>query len=286
MAERYPVSAACLAQGGGLLAVILLASVLNAWAATSLWQAPMLLALLQGGIAAMIALRQGAPGWWLVIHLGFMPLVVLVRGWQISAGWFLASFLLLLLVFWRTDRSRVPLYLSNRQTVAALLKLLPPQPIPLIDLGCGTGGVIRRLALERPDCRLVGIEHAPVPWLIARLRTLRLRNVAIRHGDFWTIDLGDYALVYAFLSPVPMADLWSKACAEMRPGALLVSNSFAVPDVEPAAVISVADRRATRLYLYRPASQCPAAGRRKAGVVDLADDSAAFPAIPQPPDQE
>jgi hypothetical protein len=32
--------------------------------------------------------------------------------------------------------------------------------------------------------------------------------------------------VYAFLSPVPMAEVWRKASTELRPGALLVSNSF------------------------------------------------------------
>jgi hypothetical protein len=48
--------------------------------------------------------------------------------------------------------------------------------------------------------------------------------------------------VYAFLSPVPMAEVWRKASTELRPGALLVSNSFPVEGVEPEQVIEVDDR--------------------------------------------
>jgi hypothetical protein len=65
---------------------------------------------------------------------------------------------MLLLTFWRTDRSRVPLYLTNRSTADSLATLLlPATPVTVIDLGCGDGGLLRRLALARPDCRFVGL---------------------------------------------------------------------------------------------------------------------------------
>jgi hypothetical protein len=50
---------------------------------------------------------------------------------------------------------------------------------------------------------------------------------------------------------VPMAGVWRKASAELRPGSVLVSNSFPVPEQEPDRVVDVGDRRATRLYIYR-----------------------------------
>jgi hypothetical protein len=64
-------------------------------------------------------------------------------------------------------------------------------------------------------------------------------------------DWQHYDLVYAFLSPVPMAAVWRKARAELRPGSLLVSNSFPLPEREPDALIEVGDRRRTVLYVYR-----------------------------------
>ena len=273
--ERAPLRAALIAQLGGLAAVLLLVFAMTRLTQINLWQIPLVLAMLQGGIAALIAFRRHAPRWWLPIHLSFMPLAVIVQGFDIPPIWFLAAFLLLLLVFWRTDKSRVPLYLTNRDTARALLKLLPAAPGRIIDLGCGDGGLLRRLALARPDCHFSGIEHAPLTWLVARLRMLGLNNASVRHGDFWHESLEDYSLVYAFLSPAPMPRLWEKACAEMGAGALLVSNSFAVPDVLPVASVAVGDRRATHLYLYRPFCQ-----------TDKGGDSAAFPIIPRASDQE
>lgn len=218
-------------------------------------QIPFLLALLQGGIAAMISLRLRAPTWWQPIHLAFMPLVVAVQRLDIAPGWFLAAFVLLLLIFWRTDKSRVPLYLTNTATADALLKLLPATPCRVLDLGCGDGSLLRRLATARPDCRFIGIEHAPLTWLLARLRSLGRPNLTVRRADFWNEPLQAYDVVYAFLSPAPMLELWSKTCAEMAPGSLLVSNSFEVPGIEAEATVAVADRRNTRLFLYHPARE-------------------------------
>lgn len=249
--EDYPLRKAVLAQLGGLVVVALLILGLRRIAQVDPAGIGFVLALLQGGIAAMIALRQRAPPWWLAIHLGFVPLLVLVQGLQLAPGWFLAGFILLLLLFWRTDQSRVPLFLSNRATTAAVLGLLPAAPCRLIDLGCGDGGLLARLASARPDCEFVGIEHAPLPWLLAKLRAIALPNLLIRRADFWQVPLAGYDLVYAFLSPAPMPRLWAKASTEMQPDALLVSNSFPVPEVPPEFIVEIDDRRNTRLFCYR-----------------------------------
>lgn len=216
---------------------------------------PLAVAVLQGLCAAFTSHKLDAPPWWLPIHLAFMPLVVLASSLGLHPAWYLAAFTLLLLVFWRTDKSRVPLYLSNEMTAAAIAALLPSKPCKCIDLGCGNGGLLRMMARRRPDCRFLGVEHAPLPWLWARLACAGLPNCRIRYGDFWHQPLKDFDVAYVFLSPVPMPRLWEKTRAEMAGGSLLVSNSFAVPGVPPEQVIEIADRRATRLFCYRPANQ-------------------------------
>ena len=69
--------------------------------------------------------------------------------------------------------------------------------------------------------------------------------------DFWAENLGTYDVVYAFLSPAAMPELWRKARAEMKPGTLLISNSFLVPGVEPDRIVPLAGRGSNALYLYR-----------------------------------
>ena len=213
---------------------------------------PLVLAGVQGFCAALVSRLLRGPVWWLPIHLGFMPLAVLALGLGLPSWVWLAGFILLLLTFWRTDRSRVPIYLTNAQAGAVLAGLLPAEPVSAIDLGCGDGGLLRRLARARPDCRFVGFEHAPLTWAWAKLACRGLPNVRIRFGDFWSHPLGGYTLVYAFLSPNPMQRLWNKAQEEMQADALLVSNSFPVPAIEPERTVEVADGRQTRFYCYQP----------------------------------
>ena len=86
------------------------------------------------------------------------------------------------------------------------------------------GALLRHLARARPDCRFVGIEHAPLPWCWAWLSARSIGNLEIRLGDFWTHSLEGYAVVHAYLSPAAMPRLAAKAGDEMRPGARLVSE--------------------------------------------------------------
>lgn len=205
----------------------------------------------QGAAATLAAAALRSAPWWLPIHLAFAPALLAATRLQIAPAWYLAAFAVLVLVYWSSFRTQVPLFLSNRATAEALSALIPEAKGQRVaDLGSGTGGLLLRLARSRPDCRFIGIEAAPLPFAMAWL-TKRRANLDLRWGDFWSGSLGEYDVVYAFLSPVPMARLGAKARAEMRPGSLLVSNSFAVPDMAPAQVVEVADRRRTRLYCYR-----------------------------------
>ncbi len=218
-----------------------------------LFTLPLLAAVLQGLVAALAARWMRAPPWWLLIHLGFLPLAVIVRGLELPVWLWPLGLLLLVLIFWRNDRNRVPLYLSSRQSADRLLDLLPTQPCRILDLGCGDGRLLRHLARSRPDCRFVGVEYAPLPWLWAWLAGMSLNNLETRRQDFWSISLAEFDLIYAFLAPAPMSRLWLKASREMRQAARLISNSFPVPDVTEDERIAVNDRSMTYFYVYRPA---------------------------------
>ena len=205
-----------------------------------------------GASAWFIATLTRQPWWWQVIHAIFAPLAWMVAQTSVDPGWFLLAFALLLLVYRGALNGQVPLYLSNTQTAAALFELTAERTdLRFLDLGAGLGSVLYPLAKARPDAHFTGIENAPASWLVGRLRMAGLANCTWRWGDLWQTDLAGYDVVYAFLSPVPMPELWRKAQAEMRPGSLFVSNSFEVPEVEASSVFEVDDERQTRLYCYR-----------------------------------
>ncbi len=212
------------------LAVIML--LLRAGAPVSLAGA----ALLQGALAAAIgAWRKLAP-WWLAIELLF-PLALLgATGLNLPPTLFLAAFLVMLLIYWSTFRTQVPYYPSGRRAWDAVAGVLPPdRPVYLIDIGSGLGGLVLDLARRRPDSTFAGIELAPLPWLVSRLRaSFAGGNARFVRGDYEQLDFGDYDVVFAYLSPAAMEALWRKASTEMRPGSLLLSYEFgmtAAPDL-------------------------------------------------------
>lgn len=236
-------------------------------AGTGLRPPLMALLALQGIGAAFLGVRFGLAKWWIPIQLVLPPALAAAWLWKVPEWIFLALFVLLVLVFWNSARGGVPLYLSNPRTRAALAELLPEQQeagrtggptgtqieFKFADLGCGLGGPVLDLARRRPEGQFTGIESAPLPFVLAwlRLRFAGLANVTLMFGDYRSHGLGEYDVVYAFLSPVPMPDLFDKAKHEMKSGALLISNTFDVPGHQADETVDVADRRQTRLYLWR-----------------------------------
>ena len=174
-------------------------------------------------------LRHPAPGWVWPVALACM-----------------------LLVFGGGLRSRVPLYHSNRAAWQALLSLCPPGMVRFVDLGAGLGGPLAFLAKARPDGFFLGVETSPFSCAWAWLRTLSVRsNCKVHCSSLWNVDLGGYEVVYAFLSPAPMAELWAKAEREMRPGTVFVSNTFEVPGRRPQEVLPLPGRKDACLWVYR-----------------------------------
>lgn len=237
-------------QGAAVILVLSLAWPYFGWQAAAMpWRET---SVAIGGVALLFATLSRQPWWWRVIHAIFMPMVWATHRLAIDPGWFLLAFLLLLLVYRGALSGQVPLYLSNRQTVGALDRLLEQEEAGcFLDLGAGLGSTLIPLADAWPDRQFTGVENAPATWLASRLLGVGRPNLDLRWGDLWQVPLAGQDVVYAFLSPAPMARLWAKAQAEMRPGSLLVSNSFPVPGVEPSAVIDVACQPPRPLYCYR-----------------------------------
>jgi len=236
-------------QGAATILVLSLAWPYFGWRAEAMPWLETSLAI--GGIAFIFATLARQPWWWRAIHAAFMPLIWLTQGLHIEPGWFLLAFVVLLLVYRGALSGQVPLYLSNRQTVAALAELLAERgPSRVLDLGAGLGSTTVPLADHLPDSHFTGVENAPLTWLIGRILSLGRSNISWRWEDLWQARLGDYDVVYAFLSPAPMEKLWQKVCAEMAPGSLFISNTFPVPGVTPERVIEVDCTPARPLYCY------------------------------------
>jgi SAM-dependent methyltransferase len=214
----------------------------------ALWQ----LALAQGSVAAVLSRVWQQPVWWPPLHFGFFPAVLLAQQVSLPAVVYLGAFLLLVLFYWSSFRTRVPLYLSDRKAWQALTSLLPEsRAFRFIDLGSGLGGVPFYLEQRFPQGHFFGTEIAPAPWLISRLRAWFKRSrVVFMRRDYTAINLAEFDVVFAFLSPAVMHELWQQAQAQMRSGSLFVSLSFEVDARPPDQLVSLAEGARHTLYVW------------------------------------
>lgn len=205
----------------------------------------------QGVLAALVGRMFGLPWWWAPINAVFAPAVIEAQVVDLDSWWYLGAFVVLLTVYWTTFRTRVPLYLSSAEACDRLATLLPAErEFRFLDIGCGVGTVLANLAPRFAAGRFFGLEIAPLPFLVSWLRGRWSQRFETRRVDFWEEDLSAYDVVYAFLSPVPMTDLWHKAKREMRPGSMFVSNTFRVDGEMPDSVIPLGGGRRS-LYVWR-----------------------------------
>jgi hypothetical protein len=217
-----------------------------------------MLVFVQASLAALLSSLFGLPSWWRWIQF-FIPWGLFAAIEMDLNPWIgLIGFMALWLVFYNASKERVPLYLTNnttRQAFKALLEQMESQnkvkdfSIKFMDLGCGLGGNVVFMASQPEVKDSVGVETAPIPYLLARLFT-KLRGGRVLAQDLWKTPLKDSNLVYAFLSTEPMPKLWQKVQSEMQPGSVFVSNSFPVPEVEPTEIWELSDKRQTRLFIY------------------------------------
>lgn len=223
---------------------------------TNISAGPLTVALITGLLSVILSQLAGLARWWLPIQLLFAPALVLMLNLNIPPVFFLAAFLVMLVVYWSTFRSQVPLYLSSKKVWQTLEEVLPAAEsgidFKFMDIGSGMGGVLTHLASARPDGRYFGVENAPLPYFLSFLR-IKLGNYPNCHvlwESLWECDLAPYDVVFAYLSPVPMEQVWHKVKREMRPGTLFISNSFAVHEHPPQYSITLEDWHRSTLHIW------------------------------------
>ena len=196
---------------------------------------PLLAALMQGAVAAVMSRWRRLAVWWLYIQFLFPLASVMVHSRHFPPQIFLIAFVFFVALYWSTFRTQVPFFPSGKIAWDAVADALQKgRPIRFIDIGSGLGGLVLNLSTRLPESAFEGIEVAPLPWLISKF------NGWIRHnrgyfmlGDYERLNFADYDVIFAYLSPAAMSSLWEKAAIEMRQGTLLLSYEFSIPGTPP-----------------------------------------------------
>ena len=148
---------------------------------------------------------------------------------------------------------------SSPRLRATVVKAISDLPVGtrVVDIGSGWGGMVRRIARERPDLNVEGFERSAVPYVVsaALLRAGRLRagyrNARMRREDFRTVGPEDDTCYIAYLSPDGMKwlrELFERATPR---NVRLVSCVFAMRGWTAAETIELRDLKRSRVYVYQ-----------------------------------
>jgi SAM-dependent methyltransferase len=134
--------------------------------------------------------------------------------------------------------SGLPWFPTHEGRVRKALKLAQVQPGEVVyDLGAGDGRVLI-LAAREFGARAVGIEISPVhclvAWVKARLAGVG-RQVKVRLGNFYTADLADADVVFAYMTSSQAPRLRPYLESHLRRGARVVTISFDFEGWQPTA---------------------------------------------------
>lgn len=209
-------------------------------------------ALLQGAIAALLSHWYRLAPWWMPIQFFFPGALILTLSFELPPAIFLIGFIFLLGLYWSTFRTQVPFFPSGPAVWDAVAAILPQdRTIYFADVGSGLGGLVLNLAGRHKESSFLGIELAPLPWLVSVLRAwLGQSQGRFIRGDYNALDFARFDVVFAYLSPTAMPELWDKARAEMRPGTLLLSYEFPILN-EKSHIIMMPDTSGRVLFGWR-----------------------------------
>lgn len=164
----------------------------------------------------------------------------LARCLPILPLFYLGAFLIGWCMFGFPIPGRVPLLITHPLARQALCQMWPHDSVHnAIDLGSGTGCMLRDWAQQHPFWQITGIESALFPYLYSRWKVRHSQRIEVLRQNFWQHPLAPYDVIYAFLSPEVMAGLWQCVTKQCRRGTTLVSFCFSVPDTAYTSIVAV-----------------------------------------------
>lgn len=148
-----------------------------------------------------------------------------------------AIFIFFLVIAFVTGAPFVP---SAKNTAASMISLTElKEGMKVYDLGSGEGRLLK--LAEEKGATAIGFEINPFLVLFCRLRRLRAY-----WKNFWHADLSDADVVFVYLLPWKMEKLEKFLKKQLKPGALVVSNSFIFPNLK-----KVREDRVNHAYVFR-----------------------------------
>ncbi|MFZ2522649.1 MAG: hypothetical protein WAX44_03180 [Minisyncoccia bacterium] len=123
----------------------------------------------------------------------------------------------------------------------------------LFDLGCGDAQVIKKISKLYPETKIVGVEGAVFPYLLAKFNTRKNNNIEIRMENFFNTNLEKATHIFIYLYPKVIEELMPVLEKKCKPGTMVISCDFEDKNREAEEIIDIQTlaKRGKRLIVYK-----------------------------------
>lgn len=119
----------------------------------------------------------------------------------------------------------------------------------IVDLGCGTGTLLSALHRYHPTAQLTGVEYKASLLRWAKWRVIFWKKQpTLICGDMFKYDLSQVDAVVGFWIPRLTQQLVDKFVAEAKPGCVMISYLFPLPNHPQLLIISQGERK---IFIYQ-----------------------------------
>ena len=124
------------------------------------------------------------------------------------------------------------------ESMVDLAKLRPDDCV--LDLGAGDGRFLVAAKKRCPQIRAIGYELVPSVWLWGWLKTRGFHPpVQFLLGDARKADVSQATVVFLYMAPHLMSQLFAHFQSTLRPGTRIISYTFTLPGRTPVASASL-----------------------------------------------
>ena len=135
----------------------------------------------------------------------------------------------------------VPSKKTHRETMMSLAKINKKSVV--YELGCGNSCIIR-MASAKGAKKAIGYEVSlPLIWYGKFMCFIQKNSAQIRYGNIWKQNYSDADILFLYLLPHTMKRIQKDIWSQLKPGACIISNTFAIKGLKEVKKID-------GIYLY------------------------------------
>lgn len=131
-----------------------------------------------------------------------------------------------------------------------------------ISIGSGRSGMLHAIEKNFPDVECIGVDDDFWGVLFSRVQVYFQRSsIKVLHQELRRIDVSKADLIYCKLDLLKLREFEKKFKFECKPGAIVLSYGFVIPNMEVTRVIDLERRKSRFSFLSR--DRKPKAKRNK-----------------------